>query len=362
MADNRTDPSAAFRLEPIAFSKIPGWAADDHGAALTAFQRGAAAIDDYPPKVRAAGTDAAALAALIRESIRIAPDAARIFFETRFQPFAVTPATGGAFFTGYYEPEVAGSLVATPEFAVPLLRPPNDLVEIAEGSVPNLDSGFRFARKTPDGYMEHPDRGAIMSGALQGRGLELVWLADPVDAFFIHIQGAARIRLTDGRLMRVTYAAKSGHPYTPIGRILVENGEFPSGGATMQTIRAWLAEHPKRVAEVLATNRSYIFFREAAVDDPTMGPVAAAKVPLTAGRSLAVDRLIHTFHAPVFVESTLPDGTSFERLLVAQDTGSAIVGAARGDIFFGSGDDAGKIAGAMRAPGRFILLQPRTSP
>jgi membrane-bound lytic murein transglycosylase A len=159
--------------------------------------------------------------------------------------------------------------------------------------------------------------------------------------------------------MRVTYAAKSGHPYTAIGRELIAMGALPKGGATMQTIRAWLAAHPDRVPDVLARNRSYIFFREAAVDDPTLGPVAAAKVPLSAGRSLAVDRLIHSFGMPVFVEATLPGEVPWRRLMVAQDTGSAIIGAARGDIFMGSGDSAGAIAGALQSRGRFFLLAPR---
>ncbi len=159
--------------------------------------------------------------------------------------------------------------------------------------------------------------------------------------------------------MRVTYAAKSGHPYTAIGRELVTMGALPKGGATMQAIRAWAAAHPEETPALLARNRSFIFFREAPVDDPELGPVAAAKVPLSAGRSLAVDRLIHSFGAPVYVEATLPDGTPWRRLMVAQDTGSAIVGPARGDIFVGSGDAAGAIAGALQSRGRFILFWPR---
>jgi membrane-bound lytic murein transglycosylase A len=205
------------------------------------------------------------------------------------------------------------------------------------------------------------DRAEIEAGALSGRGLELVYLADPVDAFFIHIQGAARIELAEGGTIRVTYAAKSGHPYTPIGRVLIEMGEIEKGKATMPAIRAWLAGNPERAGAIMARNRSFIFFREAAVEDPRLGPVAAAKVPLTPGRSLAVDRLLHSFHAPVFVDTRLPNGQDFRRLLVAQDTGSAIVGPARGDIFFGSGDDAGVLAGAMAAAGRFFLLAPRGS-
>jgi len=243
---------------------------------------------------------------------------------------------------------------------VPLYRPPPELVEIdPDAPPPGIDKGTRFARRAADGSLSpFADRAAIMVGALAGQGLELVHLADPVDAFFVHVQGAARIRLAEGGEMRVTYAAKSGHPYTPIGRVLVESGALPKGGATMAAIRAWLAVHPDEAPAVMAKNRSYIFFREAPVEDPAAGPVAAAKVPLHAGRSLAVDRLIHSFHTPVFVETRLPDGSAWNRLMVAHDTGSAIVGPARGDIFFGSGDAAGAVAGAMQAKGRFVVLLP----
>ena len=351
------------KLTPLAFTDLDGWRDDTHAIALAAFRRGAAVAADHPPKTRALGTDAAALGATLNRAAALpAPDdpAARAFFENEFAPFAVTPPSGGAFFTGYYEPEVAGSLTATAEFTVPLYRTPEDLVEVGPGGhPPALDPSFRFARKSGAGLVEHPDRAAIMAGALAGRGLELVWLADPVDAFFIHVQGAARIRLAGGRTLRVTYAAKSGHAYTPIGRIIADISGLAREQVTMPVIRRWLAEHPAEAGAVMARNRSYIFFREAAVDDPALGPVAAAKVPLTPGRSLAVDRLVHTFHSPVWVETTLPSGEAFRHLTIAQDTGSAIVGPARGDIFFGSGEAAGTIAGAMRGAGRFIVLLPR---
>ncbi len=360
-----TPPSPGFRLLPIPFDALPGWADDDHAAAFAAFRRGAAVLADHPPKERAFGLDAAALIAAIERAGRIPPDIgsepARRFFEDRFSAVEVIPENGAAFFTGYYEPVVSGSRARNAAFPVPLYAPPDDLVEIDADAPPaGIEPGTRFARRTNDGIDPYPDSGAIDACYLAGCGLELVWLADPVDAFFIHIQGAARIRLADGSEMRVTYAAKSGHPYTPIGRVLIERGALPRGGATMETIRAWLADHPAEAAEVMATNRSFIFFREAEVDDPALGPIAAAKVPLTEGRSLAVDRLIHSFHTPMFVETKLPGGEPFRRLMIAHDTGSAIVGPARGDIFFGSGDPAGAIAGAMQSAGRFFALLPRT--
>ena len=356
-------PEAA-RLLPLGFTELPGWAEDDHAAAFAAFSEGAAVVADHSPKTRSLGTDATALAAILtRAAGSPALDAAtaRTFFETEFAPFEVLPSTGAGFFTGYYEPEVEGSLTQTAAFRFPLYRQPDDLVEIGPDDRPaGLDPSFRFARRTSGGLVEHPDRAAIMAGALAGRYLELVWLRDPADAFFIHVQGAARIRLPAGRTMRVTYAAKSGHPYTPIGRVLIDMGALPRENVTMQAIRAWLAAHPDEAPGVMAKNRSYIFFREAPVDDPSLGPIAAAKVPLVAGRSLAVDRTVHTFHSPVFVATTLPSGAPFRQLTIAHDTGSAIVGPARGDLFLGSGGAAGDVAGAMRAAGRFIVLLPRT--
>ena len=357
-------PAAGARLVPLDFGDLDGWRADGLAAALAAFRRGAGAAAGHPPKGRALGIDAQALAERLRRAaaLPIAPtnDQARAFFEAEFTPFEVAPATGSGFFTGYYEPEVDGSLVSTSRFAAPLHRMPPDLVEIGPEVRPaGIDQSLRFARKTATGMDQYPDRAAITAGCLAGRGLELVHVADPIDAFFIHVQGAARIRLTDGRLMRITYAAKTGHPYTPIGRTLIEMGALEKGDVTMQTIRAWLAAHPDQAGAVTATNRSYVFFREAPVDDPGLGPVAAAKVPLSAGRSLAVDRLSHSFHVPVWIETTLADGTPYRRLMITQDTGSAIVGPARGDIFFGSGEAAGELAGTMGCSGRFVVLVPR---
>jgi membrane-bound lytic murein transglycosylase A len=361
-----SNPDNATRLTPLAFGDLHGWADDDHAAAFAAFRSGAAVIAENPPKTRALGVDGAAITAILAQAAalptRLSAEEARAFFEASFAPFEIGPPAGAGFFTGYYEPEVAGSLVPTPEFAVPLYRVPDDLVEIAPGEATKLDPSFRFAHKIPRGYSEYADRAAIVGGALAGRNLELVYLRDAIEAFFIHVQGAARIVLPDGRTMRVTYAAKSGHPYTPIGRIIADRAGLPRETVTMQTIRTWLADHPAEAPEVMAQNRSFIFFREAPVADASLGPIAAAKVPLVAGRSLAVDRLQHAFHSPVWIETSLPSGDAYRRLMVAHDAGSAIVGPARGDIFFGSGDQAGAVAGAMRASGRFVVLMPQQPP
>lgn len=353
-------------LAPVGFDALVGWADDDHASAFRAFRLSAERIAEHPPKTRALGVDGEALATAARATLALPlePDAAaaRAFFETHFVPHE--GVAGDGFFTGYYEPEAEAARTADDRFNTPLLRPPEELVEVDEAAPPPaLPGGMRFARRTATGFEPFFDRGAIMAGALDGRGLEIAFLADPVDAYFIHVQGAARLRMQDGSLLRVTYAAKSGHDYRSIGRELIDRGALQRGSVTMQSIRAWLAEHSDEAASVMASNPSYIFFREAPVDDPALGPIAAAKVPLTPGRSLAVDRTLHTFHVPIWIETSVPaaDGAvPFRRLLVAQDTGSAILGPARGDIFFGSGDAAGETAGRMQAKGRFVTLVPRS--
>jgi peptidoglycan lytic transglycosylase A len=357
--------SAKARIAPCDFTALRGWDEDDQRAALQAFRRSAIAAAGRPPKSRAIDGDA--LAAILARSHALPDDttieSARRFFEVEFQPYEISDESCSGFFTGYYEPIVAGSRTRTARFAYPIHGVPDDLIEFDPSCPPpGINAAQRFARKTATGFAPYFDRAAIQAGALSGRGLELVYLADPVDAFFIHIQGSARIAFADGGTMRLTYAAKSGHPYTAIGRLLVEMGELLPGRAAMAGIRAWLRENPDRAAAVMARNRSYIFFRETPAGDPDVGPVAAAKVPLTPGRSLAVDRLLHTFHVPVWIDTTLPDGGAFRHLTIAQDTGSAIVGPGRGDIFFGSGDAAGEIAGGMAAKGRFVVFAPRHGP
>lgn len=357
--------SSAFR--PVSFDALPGWREDDHRLAFEAFRRSAFRVLEKPYRTGGLGIDCAAFDvayAEARASASFDGSASRSFFERHFTPSLVTPTGGAAhgFVTGFYEPEADASPIRTEKFPFPLYSRPADLVDVDDGDRPqHLDPYLAFARKTPEGVVEYYDRGEIERGALAGRGLELVWLEDPVDVFFIHVQGAARLRMPDGSVRRVTYAAKSGQRFSGPGRILADLGEIPLADVTMQSIRAFFRAHPERVDEILRQNRSFIFFREAAVDDPALGPVAAAKVPLTPGRSVAVDRLLHTFGTPFFIVA--PDlkafgGTPFRRLMIAQDTGSAIVGAARGDLFAGSGDAAGEIAGVVKSAADFYALVP----
>lgn len=354
-----------LRLSPMRFADLAGWAGDDHRAALRAFARSARQATAKPYRTGSLGLShadfAEAFSACIGSELGDRAEA-RLFFEQHFVAARIEPAdTAHGFLTGYYEPEVVASRVRTADFTVPLLAPPHDLVEIEGEAPPGFAPGCRFARRTATGIAPYDDRRAIESGALAGRGLELAWLADRVDAFFIHVQGATRLAMTDGSAKRLAYAAKSGHPFAGPGRVLAEAGEIPLADVTMQSIRAWFKANPGRVDEILWQNRSYIFFRETPLGDPDLGPVAAAKVQLEPGRSLAVDRLIHTFATPFFVYAPSLDafGAPFRRLMIAQDTGSAIVGPARGDVFVGTGAEAGEIAGVVRHPAHFHVLLPR---
>lgn len=348
------------------FDDLPGWSDDDHLPAFEAFRRSAFHVLTNPYRSGALGVDFGAFAdayAQARDTSPVNPREARAFFERHFVPMLVRADTAAGLVTGFYEPQVEASPVRTQRFAVPLLSRPADLVDVDDANRPQgMDSYLAFARRTANSLAEYFDRGAIERDALAGQGLEIAWLADKVDAFFIHVQGAARLAMTDGRLCRVTYAAKSGQRFTGPGKVLSELGEIPLAEVTMQSIRAWFKAHPERIDEILWRNRSYIFFREADVEDATLGPIAAAKVPLTPGRSVAVDRLLHTFGTPFHIDAptlTAFGKRPFRRLMIAQDTGSAITGPARGDLFAGSGDAAGEIAGVVRNAADFYALVPR---
>ena len=360
-----------FRLTPVAFSDLPGWTEDDPAPLLEPMRRcrdhilgtkpyrtGSLGItaEDLLPELAAAGSVALADAA-----------EARAFFEARFQPFLIERPDGGqGLVTAYYEPEV--EVRATPDetFRFPFHRRPDDLVDVDDRNRPDgLDPYFAFGRQCEDGIEEYPDRAAIDRGLLAGQGLEIAYASSKVDVFFVHIQGAARLRYPDGTVRRITYAAKTGHRFSPIGKLLIERGEIDPATVSMASIRDWLACNPARLDEVLWHNRSYIFFRDAPVEDLRLGPVAAAKVPIVAGRSLAVDRLIHTFGTPFFIRSErlthLDGGRPFARTMLALDTGSAIVGPARGDIFTGSGEAAGALAGHVRNAADFYVFVPKTA-
>ena len=363
------------RLSPLTFAELAGWASDGHALAFAAFLRSAASMRTQAPDTGSLGIEGHRLAAVgerakaLEASCQtVDAEAARRFFEANFQPMAVQPHDGSGFLTGYYEPEVEGSLSPTERFRYPLLARPGDLLDVDGLDLPpDWPEGNRFARIVDDRPTVYFDRRQIESGALDGRGLELVYLADPVECFLVHVQGSARIRLADGRHLRVAYAAKAGHPYTSIGKRLIERGAFTAGTMTLAALKTWLQTHPEAGRELMWENRSYVFFQIQDEPDlaPDLGAIAAAGVQITPGRSLAVDHRVHAYGCPIWIEADLPadpagDLQPFARLMIAQDTGSAILGPARGDIFFGLGPDAERQAGRIRhVPRRFVVLVPR---
>ncbi|NTZ92295.1 murein transglycosylase A [Agrobacterium tumefaciens] len=360
--------TAPFSIEQVAFQDLPGWREDDPGKLFPAMRTVLSHLRNAKPyRSGALGLTAAELVSLLEtvdDEDGAGPEQARRFFETNCVPFKISPPGGkSGFVTAFYEPELEVSSVRDDVWCYPIYRRPPELVDIGDDNRPaSFDPSYAFGKADERGISYFPDRRAIDEGYLEGRGLEIAWAKSKVDLFFVHVQGAARLVFPDGTVKRMTYAAKAGHPFSPIGRLLLDRGVLDPKTVSMQTIRKWLADHPDEVDEVLWHNRSFIFFREADVADLDMGPIAAAKVPLVSGRSLAVDRLIHTFGFPFFIHAPslthLDDGKPFARLMLALDTGSAIVGPARGDIFTGSGFEAGELAGTVRNDADFYILLP----
>lgn len=353
--DEKAPPGPEFSLAPAVYSSLPGWEDDDHAAALPALRRSCEAILKQPVE-RPAGPrpefgsigDWQPVCRELAAAGEMDRFAARHFLEHHFKPYQVAGPDGiEGLFTGYFEASLRGARQPDSTYRYPLYRLP-----------PELEGGAK-----PEDYY---DRAAIEAGALAGRGLELVWVDDPVDAFFLHIQGSGRVELAEGGVMRVGYAGQNGQPYFAIGRALIDSGEIPKEQMSMQAIRVWLAAHPDRAQDLMNLNRSYIFFRELSDEG---GPLGAQGVPLTPLRSLAVDRQLFAYGVPVWLDTTVPpgqplppSGMPLRRLMVAQDTGGAIRGAVRGDVFWGHGPEAAWIAGRMRDPGRMWVLIPRTVP
>jgi membrane-bound lytic murein transglycosylase A len=362
--------SAEVVFKPAAFADVPGWSADDLLPALAAFVRSSGPVlasarvgrgpqtAVQPPP----GLLEVCRAARSLDLLHVTAQDARRFFEARFRPYRVVHAGAPGLLTGYYEPELDGSRMPADAFRVPVYRRPPDLVNlVAEAERGAVGEALTHARKTDNGFAPYATRAEIESGALDGRGLELLWLKDPVDAFFMHIQGSGCIRLAGGETIRITYDGKNGHPYTSIGRYLIECGLFPADRMSLDALKSWLKADPERARGVMWQNKSFVFFRELTGDE-TDGPLGALGIPLSEGRSLAVDTAYHALGTPIFVSApelkhTMSAG-GFQRLMIAQDVGSAIRGPERGDIYFGSGDAAGRLAGVTKHPGVFFVLLP----
>lgn len=344
--------------EPVTYADLPGWTGDDHAAALAAFRCSATRL------IAKAQTKPEAIAPALLSACHAASTHvgdARAFFEAHFVPHRVVHNGPGGLLTGYYEPILPGSRTCTAEFAIPLLSRPPDLVNLVEESQRGaMAHQYTHMRRLPSGeHAPYATRAEIENGALAGQGLEVFWLHDPVDAFFLHVQGSGVIALPDGSRTRVAYDGKNGHPYTSIGRYLIDEGLFPADQMTLDALKDWLRANPSLCAGVLQQNKSYVFFREL-VGAEADSPVGVEEIPLTPGRSLAVDTGFHAIGSPVYVVA--PDLThatqagGFQRLMIAQDVGSAIRGPERGDLYFGTGDAAGRLAGNTKHAGTFHVL------
>ena len=359
-------------LKPATFAELPGWRQDAVEAAVPAFLRscGKLANSAGTPAGTSQDNPLAGKPADWREvcaaASRLPPgdrEAARRFFETRFRPWSARNHRNPiGLFTGYYEPLLHGSRRRHGRYTVPLYGRPPELVMVDLGHFRDDLKGKRIAGRVEAGSLvPYPDRKQIDDGALAGRKLEIVWVDDPVDAFFLQVQGSGRVRLEEGGEVRVGYAAQNGRPYASIGKALIDRGALPRDAVSLQTIRAWLDAHPDQMRPVLEKNPSYVFFQETRGESP----LGAEGVPLTPGRSLAVDLKHLPLGVPVWLASGMPapragepDG-KLRRLLVAQDTGGAIRGPVRGDVFFGFGPDAGELAGRMKHRGKLWVLLPK---
>jgi len=359
---------ASSQLEPIKWSELAGWTTDDHLAAFAAYQTSCRAVLKTRHMDERAELSAA-LSNVCRKAANLRPqdtETARAFFEQNFQPLRIGRlGEAEGLLTGYFEPIVAGSRFPSPEFHVPLYRRPRDLVAAGykPGAVAFPNKGVRIGRRNEHNELvPYHDRGAIEAGALDGQRLEICWLRDAFDLLAIQLEGSGRVILEDGTPLRVSFDSHNGYPYSSIERVLVERNLIPRAAISPQGIRGWMAAHPDEGAKVRATNRSYVFFRVTGLTNEGE-PVGAQGVPLTPGRSIAVDR-VHEYGTPFFIEADLPiegrkPASPFHRLMIAQDTGSAIVGPARADLYWGAGDEAGRIAGRIRHLGRFVMLVPR---
>jgi membrane-bound lytic murein transglycosylase A len=367
-------PTDKLVLQATSFAALDQWDASDPRAALRAFAASCAKIMQRPDadafggsaEYGTAGDWKAACAAALNAH-DFPADAARGFFGQWFTP-AVAANHGDAIglFTGYYEPELNGSRKKQGRFQTPLLARPVDLIMVDLGTFRDALKGERIAGRVDGGRLvPYAKRGDIVAGALGPRTHPIVYVDDPVDAFFLQVQGSGRVKLNDGAMIRVGYDGQNGYPYTAIGRLLVERGAIAKDQLSMQAIRAWLVAHSGEARSLMDENASYVFFKELEIANPNDGAPGSAGVPLTAEASLAVDTRFHGLGAPIWIEAHAPapdaakPDVDFRRLLVAQDTGGAIRGPVRGDVYWGAGKTAESVAGRMAHKGKLFVLLPK---
>lgn len=355
----------AVRLEPVSLSALAEWGDAELAGALRSFKRSATDILGAGRAFSRGplfAQDRSIWERTAREVIDLEPtsSSARRYFERTFVAFRVIDEERPAgLFTGYYEAQGIGSRTRSDRFRFPVYARPRDLVRTAA----SRDGEGSYGRSVDGVFQPYSTRAEIDAGAIEGQADVLLWLDSAIDLYFIHIQGSGRVLMTDGSVVRIAYVAKNGQPYTSIGASLVAEGLFTPATMSMQTLRRWLAEDEGRAKATMQRNASYVFFRELANLPDHLGPPGAQEVGLEALVSLAVDRRYWPLGMPVWLDTKTPqsDGSSapFRRLMVAQDTGSAIRGGARGDIFFGAGDEAAHAAGHMKAPGTMYVFLPR---
>ncbi|CAL74170.1 putative membrane-bound lytic murein transglycosylase [Bradyrhizobium sp. ORS 278] len=358
------------QYQPLSWSDVPGWNDDDQLAAYRTFRASCkpiAAKTDATPEDKALGDSLRDPCREARTAELADSAAARAFFERHFEPLKISKlGDADGFVTGYYEPVIEGSRTQNEVYNVPVYRRPSNLFvrgfKQDSASLPNKGPVYRKIGRRK--LVPYYDRAEIEDGAIEGRGLEIAWLRNQTDLLFAQIQGSARISLDDGSTVRINYDAYNGHPYTPVGRILIERGIIPREQMSMQRIREWMEQNPQGADELRRMNRSYIFFREVQLSEKDEA-VGAQGIPLTPGRSIAVDKSLHVYGTPFFITGELPIDSEkqknpFHRLMIAQDTGSAIVGPARADLYFGAGQEAGKVSGRLKHSIQFVMLVPKS--
>lgn len=355
---------AGVQFTATDFKDLPGWRESDPRAARDAFRRSCGAL---AKKSASEGMGGAGYAGTVGDWVEAcnglsAATDARTFFEKNFTAFAISVAgKRDGLFTGYYEPELHASRTRHGAYQTPVYGLPPDLIGVDLGQFRGELKGERIAgRIEGQKLVPYATRADIDAHGLP-KAPVLFYGDDPIAVFFLHIQGSGRIAFDDGTKARAGYAGKNGRPYTPIGRTLIARGALTKESVSMPAIRAWLKSKPQEARAVMQANQSYTFFTLLPAGDPALGAIGTEGVPLTAGASLAVDNRIHPLGAPLFVTTTIPGKPSarpMRKLLIAQDTGGAIRGAVRGDVYWGTGANAEYLAGAMKSQGQLYVLLP----
>ena len=372
-----SDSKSKISYQPLGFEDLPDWQLDNHLLAFKTFRRSCSrVIASAAAEEGRVSSARQALVNVCRRAEQLIVEAsgaagsltgkqAKAFFETSFIPHRVVHDGPRGMLTGYYEPVISGSRTRSAKYQTPIYARPKDLVNlVAEKDRAVVGNKLTHARQTDAGLEPYPTREQIEKGLLKGRDLELLYLADPVTAFFLHIQGSGVIELNDGTSIRVTYDGKNGRPYSSIGQYLIRTGVLGAEEMSLQALGKWLRADPERGRNVMWHNKSFVFFRELKGAEAA-GAHGVMDIQLTPGRSLAFDPHYHLMGLPVYVSAPtlrhIHKSKSFNRLMVGQDVGSAIKGPERGDIFFGTGAKAGRLAGVTKEKGQFFVLLPRNN-